>query len=244
MPAPRPPRAGSRPAAASGRAERRAPRPAGSAPSAAALHEAALAHLARFAATQAGLLRVLERRIDRWLRAATAETPADPTGAASEQRAAAAAIARAAAQGVVARLAAAGAVDDAAFAESRGRSLGRAGRSRRATLAHLQARGVAPELARASLPEDPEAELAAALAHARRRRLGPFASAAPSDRGSTAAEADEPGEAREASEAARAAHRRALANMARAGFPQEVASRALGLDPEAAEALLLARRRT
>ncbi|TDG04393.1 regulatory protein RecX, partial [Paracraurococcus ruber] len=45
---------------------RRVPRPAGPPPGEAALREAALAHLARFAATEAGLTRVLRRRVDRW----------------------------------------------------------------------------------------------------------------------------------------------------------------------------------
>ena len=48
-------------------------RPAGKAPSEARLHAAALAHLARFAATQAGLAQVLARRVDRWARRAEAE---------------------------------------------------------------------------------------------------------------------------------------------------------------------------
>src|SRR3954454_18021269 len=40
-------------------------------PDAASLHEAFVRHLARYAATRAGLLRVLERRIARWERAAS-----------------------------------------------------------------------------------------------------------------------------------------------------------------------------
>jgi regulatory protein len=193
-----------------------APRPAGPAPSEARLQEAALAHLARFAATEVGLRRVLQRRVDRWARAAIAE------GAPAEDIAAAAATARQAAARVAQNMVAA--VDDAAFAESRARRLGRAGRSRRAIAAHLSAKGVASGTARAALPEDPEAaeqaELAAALAWCRRRRAGPFA--AP----------DAPPEAR----------LKALAGLARGGFPRGIASRALEMDPEAAETLLLAQR--
>ncbi len=100
---------------------RRQPRPAGQAPNAVRLREAALAHLARFAATEAGLRRVLERRVDRWARAAEAE------GQPREAIAAAAARARAAAAEVAAAMTAAGAVDDAAFAESRARRLARGG---------------------------------------------------------------------------------------------------------------------
>ena len=45
---------------------------ADSPPDEARLHEAALTHIARYATTRAGLLRVLDRRIDRWARAAEA----------------------------------------------------------------------------------------------------------------------------------------------------------------------------
>lgn len=133
-------------------------------PTEATLHEAALTHLARFSATEAGLRRVLERRIMRWARATGAEADA----VAPLRRAAAA---------IAARLVQAGAVDDAAFAAARARRLGRAGRSRRAIAAHLAAKGVDAETAGAALPDDPATELAAAAAFARRRRLGPFAAA-------------------------------------------------------------------
>lgn len=197
-------------------------RPAGPAPSAAALHEAALLHLSRFAATEAGLLRVLLRRIDRWSRAAR-DQEADPDAVAAQ-----AAQATAAAREVVARLAASGAVDDAAFAESRARRLIRAGRSRRAVGAHLASKGVAAETARAVLPDDPDTELAAALAFARRRRIGPFrAPAVDPD-----AIPDAEGLSRE------------YAAFARAGFPQSVAGRALRMDAETALALVERLRRT
>jgi regulatory protein len=195
--------------------DRRAPRPAGRPPDAARLREAALAHLARFAATEVALRRVLERRIDRWARAAEAE------GQDREAIAAAAAAARAAAAEVARAMVATGAVNDAAFAESRARRLARAGRSRRAIAAHLAAKGVAAETAGAALPEDAEAELAAALSFCRRRRIGPFARAA------------EDAEAR----------RKALAAMARGGFPHSLARQALAMDPDEAEERLHAARR-
>lgn len=143
-------------------------KPAGAPPTEAKLHEAALAHLARFAATEAGLRRVLHRRIDRWLRAAEQE------GQEPEDARAAARAAKQAAGEVANKLVAAGAVDDAAFAASRARRLARTGRSRRAIAAHLAAKGVVGEAAQAALPGD---ELDAALALCRRRRLGPFATA-------------------------------------------------------------------
>ncbi len=196
-----------------------APRPAGPPPDAARLEAAALAHLARFAATEVGLRRVLARRVDRWARAATAEAPADAET--REAIAAAAAAARAAAAEVARRMVARGAVDDAAFAESRARRLLRTGRSRRAALAHLAAKGVAAETAGAALPEEEGAELAAALAFCRRRRIGPFAAAEPDP----------------------AARQKALAALARGGFPRAVASAALAMDPDEAETRLVAARR-
>ncbi len=180
------------------------------APSEAALHEAALAHLARYATTEAGLLRVLERRIARWRRSASGD---------AEALAAEEAAARVAVRRIVARLAAAGGVDDAAFARARAERLHRSGRSRRAIAAHLAARGVAAETARAALPEAPESELAAALTLARRRRLGPFRIAPPPAPG------------------------RELAMLARAGFSQAIAEQALAMSPEAALALVLRFRR-
>ncbi len=66
-----------------------------------------------------------------------------------------------------------GAVDDAAFAEARARRLLRSGRSARAMSAHLMAKGVDVGLLERVRP-GPEEELLAALAFARRRRLGPF----------------------------------------------------------------------
>jgi len=181
------------------------------APDREALHHAALAYLSRYAATEAGLRRVLERRIERWARAANGS---DDAVAAAKHTAAE----------IVARLAAAGAVSDSAFAESRARSLARAGRSRRAIASALVAKGVDGETARQVLPSD-EAELAAALALARRRHVGPFR-----DR-EVWAEPDE------------AVRRRELGILARAGFSETVARRALAMPLEEAAALVDALRR-
>ncbi len=189
--------------------------PPSSPPDARALHEAALAYLARFAATRAGLRRVLEHRVARWARAAEAAHGADH--AAEGARAA-----RAAIESVVARLAEAGAVDDAAFAAVRARRLTRAGKSRIAAAAHLAAKGVDAATAAAALGTDPEAELAAALTLAARRRIGPFRTGAPPDA---------TGRLRE------------LGVLARAGFPRDVAERALRLDSAEANALVAALRR-
>jgi regulatory protein len=183
-----------------------APRPP---PDAATLHSAALTHLARYAATQAGLTRVLIRKIERWAR--TADLDPDSLLAATTQ-------ARAAIDPILARLTESGALSDEAFAQSRARSLARAGRSRRAIGAHLASRGVAGPLASAALPTRPDHEFAAALIHARKRRIGPWAKAAPTPE----------------------QQRRDLASFARAGFAQSVAVRALAMDMDAAEASIAA----
>jgi len=185
-----------------------------SAPSEGALREAALRHLARYAATRAGLLRVLDRRVERWLTAARAAAPED------EGLAAAAGLARAAGRRVVAALAASGVVDDDAYAAGRARALLRTGRSRAAVAQHLAVRGVGAEVIRAAVPEDEARELAAALALTRKRRLGAFGPA------------DDP-----------AGRQRALGMLARAGFSQAIARRALAASLEDAEAAIEALRK-
>ncbi len=176
-----------------------------------ALREAALAHLARFATTEAGLRRVLGNRIRRWARTAAQE------GQDADAIAAATATALAQAAAIAARLVQAGAVDDALFAQARARRLQGSGRSARATLAHLSAKGVAPETARAALAqEDMPGEFTAALILCRKRRFGPFAAAAP-----------EP-----------PLRQKWLASLARAGFGGEVARQALALPRAEAERLL------
>ena len=145
-------------------------RPIGPAPGREVLREAALTYLGRFSTTETGLLRVLDRRIERWLRRAAAER--------GEEAAQEAAASRREARAVVSDLAALGVVNDRAYAEARAYSLARSGRSRRAVATSLGAKGVARDLAAAVLPS-PEQELAQALAFARRRRFGPFRAGEP-----------------------------------------------------------------
>lgn len=178
---------------------------AGWTPNEDALHEAALAHLARYATTRAGLARVLNRRIDRWI----ATRPEPPANAAIT--AARGAVAR-----IVERLAESGAVDDQAFAESRTRRLMRSGHSSRAIAAHLAARGIDPATRKVATATDPEQEFAAAVKMTARRRIGPFRTAP----------------------AEETTYRREQGILARAGFDQETARRALGLDHETAEEVL------
>jgi regulatory protein len=176
-----------------------------------ALREAGLTYVTRYGGTAAALTRALDRRIRRWADALLASEDPDREAIAAE-----AAALRQTARKVVLSLAALGAVDDAAFAESRARKLRRGGRSRRAVLAHLGGKGVAAELATAAVPEDEAAELAAALAFARRRRVGPFAREAAED------------ETRD----------RILAAFGRAGFSGGIARQALDCAPEDAERLI------
>jgi regulatory protein len=154
------------------------------------------------------LLRLVER---------LARTQADPDAAAPVVEAAQAAV-----EAVVVRLAQACAVSDAAFAESRAKSLLRGGRSTRSVQARLIAKGVAPDLARSAAASDGETELAAALVLARKRRIGPYRS-----------EAD-PGPAVRMKE---------LGLLARAGFSRDIADRALDMAREDAEARIFESRR-
>jgi regulatory protein len=133
-------------------------------PDAGRLYEAALNHLARYAATEAGLRRVLTRRIDRWARLQTDADAAEPVIAA----------ARGAIDAVIVRLVKADAISDTAFAENRAKSLTRTGRSNRAIQATLIAKGIPPDLARSAAVSDMETELAAALVLVRKRRIGPY----------------------------------------------------------------------
>ncbi|MFZ5792772.1 MAG: RecX family transcriptional regulator [Pseudomonadota bacterium] len=126
-----------------------------------ALEAAALDYLARYAASTGAVRRVLERRIRR--RAADDEEAAQ---------------ARATLETVLAKLVRQGFLDDRRYAAAKAESLARQGRSQRWIRARLAAEGVAPDLIRAALARlaegVPQPDLAAAIAFARRRRLGPF----------------------------------------------------------------------
>ena len=193
--------------------------PAGPAPTAGSLREAAVNHLARFSSTEANLVRVLQRRIARW--AQRAGRDAQPL----EAVAAAVVRARADAAAVVRALVSAGAVDDAAFAAARARRLSRGGRSCRAVAAYLANKGVDPGTAARTLEETGD-EVLSALVQLRRRRRGPFEREPAAD-----------------GAAAAVARNRALGALARAGFPREVAEAALDTGAAEAEARILAARR-
>jgi regulatory protein len=172
-------------------------------PDEAALYEAALTHLARYAATEASLARVLARKIDRWARQQMTDE-ADPETITSASRSAKSSIPR-----IITRLKSSNVLNDEAYAASRAKRLTREGKSRRFALAHLAAKGIAPNTASGIIPDDPDRELAAACAYLRRRRAGPFGNIP---------------------------ELKILAAMARAGFTQSIARQALSLDKEDAEA--------
>jgi len=180
-------------------------------PTAQTLRQAALRHLARFATTRKNLIQVLDRRIERWA------AQQDQTPEAAEPREIAASL-RQTVRTLADRLVEEGLLNDAAYAQTRARRLTRAGRSSRAIAAHLAARGVSGADADL-LPPDrvSQSELAAALATARRRRIGPFRR--------TAIDAD--------------GARRELAMLARAGFPRAIAEAALQMEAGPAERMVL-----
>jgi len=169
------------------------------------LQNAATAYLERYPTTAAGLRRVLERRV---VKARQRETPVMDN---VEQAIAA----------IVARFVDAGMVDDKAFAQTKARALHRRGTSTRLTQRKLELAGIDGDTLAAAmaaldqeLDADPgQREWRAAVALARRRRLGPFRTA--KDR--------------------KTHRRRDLAAMARSGFAYDVARKVI--DAAGADAL-------
>jgi regulatory protein len=158
------------------------------------LKDAALHYLGSYAASTARLRQVLTRRIKRSAKANDLEV--EPLLEELER--------------VIFMLTRTGLLNDATFAEGRVRSLNRRGGSRRQIVAKLSAAGVAKATTVEALAgldaELPDAEIAAAIAYAKRRRLGVFR-----------ALRDETPERR----------RKDLMAMARAGFALDLARRAL-----------------
>lgn len=144
-----------RPASGHEQRERRAPRPLDPA----RLNDMALAYVARFATSAARLEGYLARKLRErgWDGEREADVPA-----------------------LVARFVAAGYVDDAAFARAKAGSMTRRGLGGRRIDQALGAAGIAAPLREEVRPE-PLAARQAALALARKRRLGPFG-APPADR--------------------------------------------------------------
>jgi len=157
------------------------------------LFNRAVFYLGRFAASERHLADVLRRKALR--EAAAHDMPSSQVDAMIEA--------------VLARLRGAGYLDDDRYAAAKARSLAGRGRSQAAIRATLARKGVGRETATAAVAglreEGPDPELAAAVALARRRRLGPW----------------------RASEERAAARQRDLGVLARAGFPADVARRVL-----------------
>jgi regulatory protein len=134
-------------------------------PTPAALEQAAVRYLERYASSAANLRRVLLRRV---LRAACGDKDEIERG-------------RALVEALVERYLAAGLLDDRRYAEAKAGSLARAGASRYRIRGMLLRKGVEAEEisgAIATLDErGDESELAAACALIRRRRLGPYRAA-------------------------------------------------------------------
>ncbi len=136
------------------RPERRPPRKV----TPAYLERAAMAYLERYASSAGNLRRVLRRKVDKRCRL-RGEDPAEFQEAIED---------------VVARTIRSGLVDDTRFAEARVATLRRRGGSRRAIQAKLAAKGVDRATIAAALEGEPEDEITAAHALARRRKLGPY----------------------------------------------------------------------
>jgi regulatory protein len=126
------------------------------------MENAALHYLERFSSSRANLRRVLMRKADRSLAHWGGERPE----------------AAQVVDAVIAKLAGLGYLDDGAYAETKARALHRRGGSARVIRATLAAKGVEADIAEAALEtlaeSHPVPDRAAAIALARRRRLGPF----------------------------------------------------------------------
>lgn len=165
------------------------------------LERVALHYLDRYGASSEMLRRVLARRVDRRCRSRD-EAPDAQAGLIEE---------------TVARAQRAGLIDDARFAAARLATLRRRGTSTRQARAKLSEKGIDADTISAAMSderedagEEADTERQAALAYARRRRLGPH----------------RPPGAREAN------RERDLAAMARAGFPYALARAVLEADAD------------
>lgn len=158
-----------------------------------ALRDLALSYVARYATTRAKLERYLARKT-------TERGWADPDMSSDAARA-----------DIAQRMADLGYVDDAAFARMRGEALTRRGLGARRLSLQLAVDGIGADDAAPVIDAARDAALDAALAFARRRRLGPFAREAVSDP---------------------ALFQRQLAALLRAGHDASLARRVLRLGPD------------
>lgn len=170
------------------------------------LERSALHYLERYASSSANLRRVLLRKVQ-------ASAKAHGTDAEEGARWV---------DDLLARYRRSGLLDDKAYAEMKAGGLQRRGGSTRSIRQKLAAKGVDPDLVEQAVgslegAESGEADLAAAVAYARRRRIGPFRVERPGREG----------------EDPRARRDKDLSAMARAGFDLDTARRVLEAeDPE------------
>jgi regulatory protein len=155
-----------------------------------ALNGLALAYLGRYATTRHKLRTYLARKVMERGWEGEGQPPLDA---------------------VVARCAELGYVDDAGFAEARGAALMRRGYGEQRVAAALRGAGVDSETAAPVRETAQENALDAALAFARRKRIGPF--------GSESVDADQ--------------RRRHLGQLLRAGHPPDIARRVAFAEPGA-----------
>ena len=167
------------------------------------LENAALFHLGKYACSVQGLRRVLLRKVERSLKVHGGEKD----------------IAVGWVEALLLRFERSGYLDDQRFAHSKAGSLQRRGSSTRHIQMQLRVKGVAPQLAAESvealLEEGVPPDWVAAVAYARRRRLGPF---------------------RKTALGGRAARQKEFAAFARKGFPFSLAKKIV--DASDAEALV------
>lgn len=126
------------------------------------LENAALFYLERFASSSANLRRILLRRVERIARQ-DGDDPADGVVLVDA---------------LIARYLAAGLLDDGQYAAMTAGRLHRQGASLRAIRQHLSSKGISSDLVDSTLDDlthsTGDADLEAARAYARRRRLGPW----------------------------------------------------------------------
>jgi len=134
------------------------------------LAKAALSYLSRYSASEASLRRALDNRLRR---------AALRNGVFASDKAAQARL-HAAIEDIIARYKKSGVLNDATFAEMKVNSLRRSGKSARVILQALTLKGVDKATIRCAMVQNEygvdavEVERKAALAFAKRRRLGPF----------------------------------------------------------------------
>ena len=176
------------------------------------LENAALYYMERFASSKANLRRIMMAKVERSARFHGTDRE---KGVAQVED-------------IIARFLRSGLLDDEMYARSKAISLHHRGSSSRAIRAKLTSKGVDGPIIHMALAfleaEDPDSEFSAAIAFARRRRIGPFRRQRPSG--------DDTGDPQ--------LHEKELTALRRAGFCFDIARRVV--DAQSEESLSLDRR--